>query len=68
MSPVCEYCGHIVYLEPGILMIEREDGSAVITHEECYQLSGEDGGDVERAAKIMEEQDENSTGNDLQGV
>lgn len=57
-KPTCKYCERPVSFGPGFMMIEavHEDDS-FIAHEECYQISGDDEGYIERLYNALEEED-----------
>lgn len=58
-NPRCRYCHGEVYPGPGMMMVETKIngvyGAGFICHEECYQMSGDDEGYVERLNKLMED-------------
>ena len=57
MKPLCKYCNKGVVFGPGIMLVEEIGGDSFATHEECYQMSGDDEGYVERLHKILEERE-----------
>lgn len=57
----CKFCKRMVEYGPGMIMVEYADGDGFIAHEECYQMSGEDEGYIERlhtTIDITEDADE----------
>lgn len=48
----CKYCDRDVKLAPGMMVLDDEND---IVHEECFQMSGDDGGFVEQLYKELEE-------------
>jgi hypothetical protein len=60
----CIYCECEVVFAPGSMLIENGDMSFAV-HEECYQMSGDDDGYVERMHQLL---DEEESGEDLFSV
>jgi hypothetical protein len=55
----CSICDRIVKYGPGMMLVESHESKITdFYHEECYQMSGEDEGYVQRIYEILDERDE----------